>query len=408
MDAKLQEYARLVVEVGVNLQKGQKMVLRSPIQSAAFAQLCAAAAYEAGCAEVIMEYTDAMMTRMKYLYADEKIFDTCPLWETEKLNGNAAAGAAFLSIYADDPNMLQGVDPDRIRRNQQSRGKALKPYQDAMISNRARWCIVSVPIEPWAQKVFPDDPMAEAKLWDAIYSAMRVTGDGKSIERWQEHTIRTRERCRALNEMRLTSLRYTNNLGTDLTIGLPDNAVWLGGAEEDPAGIPFVANMPTEEIFTAPHRLRVEGRVVSAMPFVLNGNVIDQFALTFREGQVVAIEAQTPRERALLENAVAVDEGARYLGEVALVPHDSPISNMGILFYNTLFDENASCHLALGKAYPCVKGAEGMSEAELLHAGINESITHEDFMIGTSDLSIVGTSADGSTVQVFADGNFAF
>lgn len=408
-DARLTEYAHLVVEIGLNVQKGQTLLVRAPVESADFARLCAEAAYDVGCREVHVEYMDEKVTRMRYLRADSEVFDECPDWFSGKLNTLAAEGAAFLSILAEDPDMLRGVDPDRLRRNQQSRGNALQPYYAASMSNKVRWCVASVPIIPWAVKVFPEGSRQDAveALWEAIYKTLRITGDGKAVERWREHAARTAARCKQLNDLELVSLHYQNSLGTDLTVGLPEGAIWAGGSEDDAQGIPFIANMPTEEIFTAPHRDRVEGRVVSSMPFVLDGNLIDRFAFTFKAGKIVGIEAKDAEQKALLENSISIDEGAAYLGEAALVPFDSPISNLGILFYNTLYDENASCHLAFGKAYPCIKGGDAMSEEELKAHGINNSLTHQDFMIGTSDLSITGVMRDGRTVAIFRDGNFA-
>lgn len=409
MDLRLREYAQLVIEIGLNVQKGQTLIIRTPIQCAEFARLCASAAYDVGCSEVITDFSDAELTRMKYLRADGAVFEVCPQWMADKMNALAREGAAFLSIAAEDPDMLRGVDPDRIRRGQQASGVAMQEYQAAMMSNKCRWCVVSVPIIPWAVKVFPQksDQDATEALWDAIYATLRITGDGKAVERWRAHTERTKALSEQLNHLNLASLHYTNGLGTDLTIGLPQGAIWTGGSENDAQGIPFVANMPTEEIFTAPHRDQVDGKVVSSMPFVLNGNVIEQFTFTFKAGKITGIEAKTEEQRAMLESAITVDEGAAYLGEVALVPFDSPISNLRILFYNTLFDENASCHLAFGKAYPCIEGAEAMDAEALVAHGINDSFTHKDFMIGTKDLSIVGTTRAGETVTIFRDGNFA-
>lgn len=409
MDQRLQEYAQLVIQVGLNVQKGQTLFLRAPVQCAEFARLCASAAYDVGCREVVVDFSDAQLSRMKYLRAEDSVFDECPAWFADRMNSLAQEGAAFLSIHAQDPNNLQGVNPDRIRRNAQASGMALQPYQAMTMSNQVRWCIVSAPIPSWSVKVFPDVPEEEAvaSLWEAIYHTLRITGDGQAVARWQEHTRRTTERAEKLNALSLASLHYTNSLGTDLTVGLPQGALWAGGREVSADGIPFVANMPTEEIFTAPHRERVQGRVVSSMPFVLNGNVIRQFAFIFEDGKIVGIEAETEAEQKLLRNAISVDPGASYLGEVALVPFDSPISNLKLLFYNTLFDENASCHLAFGKAYPCIEGAENMDAEALLRHGINDSFTHQDFMIGTADLSITGLTEDGRQVPIFVDGNFA-
>lgn len=409
MDTRLQEYAQLAVTVGINLKKGQPLVIRTPVECAPFARLCAEVAYEAGAREVIVDYTDSTFARMRYLHADDAVFDGSPSWFSDKFNMLAAEGAAFLTFTSDDPDMLRGVDPDRIQRNQKATGAALLPYYDAVSSNRIHWCVIGVPTLPWAAKVFPHASEREAieALWEAVYQTVRITGDGKAVERWQAHVERLQARAQTLNALQLTSVHYQNELGTDLTVGLPDGAYWAGGAEAGPDGVPFVANMPTEELFTAPHRDRVNGRVVSSMPFVLNGNVIHTFTLTFQDGKIVKVETEDARQRELLENAVRMDEGASHLGEVALVPFDSPIAELGILFYNTLYDENASCHFAFGKAYPCIEGAEEMDREQLLAAGINESITHQDFMVGTRDLRITGQTKDGRSVPIFVDGNFA-
>ncbi|MDD6159642.1 MAG: aminopeptidase, partial [Oscillospiraceae bacterium] len=244
--------------------------------------------------------------------------------------------------------------------------------------------------------------------WDAIFSVCRINGDGKGVERWKEHVENTARRSKLLNDYNFKTLHYTNSLGTDLTVTLPENHVWAGGAEvSGDEGIPFVANIPTEEIFTAPRWDGVNGRVYAAMPLALDGNLVKDFYLDFEGGRIVNIHAEEGEE--ILRNSIGMDEGSAYLGEVALVPYDSPIRNTGILFFNTLFDENASCHLAFGAAYPtCIKGGEKMNEEEQKAAGLNQSNNHVDFMVGTADLSIVGTTHDGKEIPVFVNGNFAF
>ncbi len=407
---KLAAYARLLIQVGLNVQKGQRMMLRAPVECADFARLCAEAAYDAGAREVVVDWSDDALSRLHFLHADDAAFDECPAWVADKFNTLAKEGAAFLSIYATDPDTLKGVSPDRIRRNAQARGKAMQPYRDAQMRNEARWCVASVPIPSWAQKVFPDKTGADAMdaLWDAIFQTLHMAGGGDPVALWREQAARMRARCERLNALDLASLHYQNSLGTDLVIELPEGAIWLGGAEDDPHGVSFMPNLPTEEIFTAPRRDGVNGTVVSSMPFSLHGNVIDRFTLTLKKGKIVGIKASTPEEEAVLTNAISVDEGASYLGEVALVPYDSPIRRLNILFFNTLFDENASCHLAFGEAYPCLAGAAAMTKEELTVRGINDSIAHEDFMVGTGDLSIMGRTRDGREVSVFVDGNFAF
>ncbi len=407
MEQKIREYAKLLIEVGLNVQKGQTLVISSPVDCAYFARLCASAAYDVGCREVVMRWTDDYLNRERFLRADDSVFDSLPLGQKEFLNGYAAEGAAYLNISACDPEALRGVDPDRITRANRCK-EELSGFYDAMMANVNPWCIASIPIPSWAKKVFPGVPEDEAmkKLWDAIFTSVRISGKGDAVARWREHIALLKARVAKLNELHFASLHYTNSLGTDLTIRLPETHLWSGGDSLCRTGRPFVANMPTEEIFTAPLRTGINGVVYAALPLVHNGNIIENFHFVIRDGRIVEAHAEKGEE--ILKAAIAEDEGASYFGEVALVPYDSPISNQKLLFYNTLFDENAACHLAFGEAYPeCVEGGEAMSKEELKAAGLNDSITHVDFMIGTSDLSIIGTTGDGREVPVFADGNFA-
>ena len=409
MEAKFKEYAKLLVEVGVNIQKGQTLVIGSPVDCAWFARLCARAAYAAGCREVVMRWSDDELTREKYLHAEDSVFDSLPAWQAEFDNGYARQGAAFLHISARDPENLVGVDPDRIARSQRSSGEALREYRELTMSNTVPWCIGSIPIPSWARKVFPGCPEDEAveKLWEAIFQTVRVDGSGAAVDRWREHLAGLKGHMDRLNGLNLESLHYTNSLGTDLTIRLLEGHIWAAGSSATKSGLPFIANMPTEEVFTAPLRNGVDGVVCSSMPLVHNGVVIDKIRFQVREGKIVEASAQTGEDA--LKAAITLDEGASYFGEVALVPYDSPISRQKLLYYNTLFDENASCHLAFGEAYPeCLQGGAGMSKEERNARGLNDSITHVDFMVGTADLSVTGKTRDGREVPVFVDGNFAW
>ena len=409
MEAKFKEYAKLLVEVGVNIQKGLTRVIGSTVDCAWFARLCARAAYAAGCREVVMRWSDDELTREKYLHAEDSVFDSLPAWQAEFDNGYARQGAAFLHISARDPENLVGVDPDRIARSQRSSGEALKEYRELTMSNTVPWCIGSIPIPSWARKVFPGCPEDEAveKLWEAIFQTVRVDGSGAAVDRWREHLAGLKGHMDRLNGLNLESLHYTNSLGTDLTIRLPEGHIWAAGSSETKSGLPFIANMPTEEVFTAPLRNGVDGVVCSSMPLVHNGVVIDKIRFQVKEGKIVEASAQTGEDA--LKAAITLDEGASYFGEVALVPYDSPISRQKLLYYNTLFDENASCHLAFGEAYPeCLQGGAEMSKEERKARGLNDSITHVDFMVGTADLSITGKTRDGREVPVFVDGNFAW
>ena len=405
MEEKLQEYARLLVRVGLNVQKGQDLIISCPVECAYFARLCAAEAYAVGCREVVMNWHDDAMSRMKYLQAAEDVFETVPVWRARFFNDYAKAGAAYLAISATDPENLKGVDPQRIVKSQQASGKALKDFDRLQMASGFPWCIASIPIPSWAGRVFPGAADAVDRLWDAIFAAVRISGDGKCVEKWESHLDTLHRRVEKLNSLRLASLHYTNALGTDLTIRLPEGHVWEAGNDVTPKGQTFIANIPTEEIYTAPLKTGIDGVVYSAMPLVNDGNIIDKFHFVVKEGRIVEAHAEKGEDSLLA--AISLDEGARYFGEVALVPYDSPISNQKILYYNTLFDENAACHLAFGEAYPCIEGGRDMTKEELKARGLNDSITHVDFMVGTPDLSIVGTTQDGRQVPIFVDGNFA-
>ena len=408
-EAKLKEYAHLLVEVGLNVQPGQTPSIESNVEYAALTRLCVSACYDCGARNVVTYYGDDFLTRESFLRADPAVFDEYPSYMKARVDWFLEQKSPRLSFTGSNPELLKGVDPARIQARRKSSGPPTRAYFDALTANKFQWCVGAYPTLAWAEKVFPDKKGEEAMdaLWDAIFSVCRITGDGKGVERWKEHVAATARRAKALNEYQFQTLHYTNSLGTDLTIRLPDNHVWAGGSDFTPEGVEFVANIPTEEIFTAPRWDGVDGRVYAALPLAMDGNLIRGFYLDFKGGRIVDVHAGEGEE--FLRRAIDTDEGAHYLGEVALVPYDSPIRNTGILFYETLFDENASCHLAFGEAYPsCVKGGEDMSEEAQKAAGLNRSITHVDFMVGTADLSIVGATHDGREIPVFVDGNFAF
>lgn len=403
----LEEYARLLIEVGLNVQKGQYVVINSPISCAEFARLCVKAAYDVGAKDVIMNWSDDFVSRQHWLNADDEVFDRVFHWDSDKALGFAKMGAARLSISATDPENLKGVDPSRLERASKASGEANKEFHDMLMASAFPWCVASIPIPSWAKKVFPDLPEDEAmdRLWKEIFNSVRITPEGGAVKRWRDHCEYLKQKREALNEYNFKYLHYTNSLGTDLMIELPENHIWMAGSEFSKTGIEFVANMPTEEVFTAPKLDGVNGKVVASMPLVEGGNIIKDFYMILKDGVITEVHAEQGEE--YLKQAIILDEGASRIGEVALVPFDSPISNSGILFYNTLFDENASCHLAFGAAYPCIKNGENMTAEELAAAGLNNSIQHCDFMIGTRDLSIIGITQDGKEIPVFIDGNFA-
>jgi aminopeptidase len=406
MDNKLQNYAELLVRAGGNVQKGQLVVVGCAVDNAHFGRMVQAAAYKAGASEVRMDWNDDQCTRATYLHADAKIFDVYEDWRVAKFKEQDDRGAVYLRILSTDPDYLAGVDPDRIKRLNKVAGEALKDHRALTMSSKLRWSIVALPSPVWAKKVFPDKSEAEAMelLWERIIKGARADGENP-IGDWETHRNNFVNRVNYLNEQKFTSLRITTGLGTDLTLGLAKNHIWEGGGDTDKDGIPFFPNIPTEEIFTMPDRLIAEGRVVASMPLSHNGNLIEGFEMTFKDGKVVSYKADKNQDT--LKNIIEMDEGASRLGEVAIVANSSPIGQMNTLFYNTLFDENASAHLALGKAYPknIVNGSK-LSDKELVAAGANDSLVHVDFMFGTSDMCITGIYEDGREVMFFENGEY--
>ena len=403
----LESYARLVVETGINLQKNQKLVVTAPIEGANFVRLLTEYAFDAGARDVIIDWNDEISKKIKYLKAPEDIFDEYPDWKKQFYQAHADEGAAFISIAAEDPELMKDVKPDRIMRAQKASNTANKMFRERLMGNWNRWCVVSIPTPGWARKVFPDqtEDQAMESLWNAIFQAVRIY-EPDPVDAWKKHKKQLEQAMDWLNRQRFHQLHFKNRLGTDLLITLPEGHIWTGGAERSQQGIDFIANMPTEEVFTMPHREGVEGTVFSSMPLQYRGNIIENFSLTFEKGKIVSYTAEKGLET--LRGLIETDEGSRHLGEVALVPYDSPISNTGILFYNTLFDENASCHLAIGKAYPvCIEKGSEMNEEMLLEKGVNDSLVHEDFMVGTSDLEITGITESGERRMVFEKGNYA-
>lgn len=408
-ESKLNEYARLLVEVGINVQQGQTLIVNCPVEQASFARRCVAAAYERGAREVLVNWNDDTVTREKFLHADDAVFDEFPAFESERPLYYAKMGAGFLSLIASDPSNLMGVEPSRLLRSRRVRSAALQPWNELVLGGNNAWSIGALACPAWAKRVYPDLPADEAvdKLWDAIFDAVRVDGTGKAVEAWRAHVSKLGKWRDALNAYRFTKLHYMNALGTDLWVGLPKGHIWASGDEATNGGTVYLPNLPTEEIFTAPKRDEVDGVVYASLPLCLDGNVIRGIRFRLQGGRIVEAAAEEGEE--FLKNAIAVDEGASFLGEAALVPFDSPISRSATLFYTTLFDENAACHFAFGRAYPMsVEGGLAMQKEELLKAGLNVSNTHVDFMIGTADLSVTGICADGREIPVLQNGNFAF
>lgn len=403
---KLQVYAKMTVELGVNVQPDKYACISCPIIAADFGRMVAQEAYRAGAKDVIMIWNDEQFSRLRYDSAPTDVFRTVPTWQAEQRNYYAREGCVFINIIAEDPEIFNGVDGEKLMAAAVSRKKALKEFYDIMDRGELRWTIVAYPNEAWAKKMFPNETPRRAmeKLWNAIFYSVRI-GRGDAVKKWHRHDRQLKSRAKWLNREKLVALEYRNALGTNFTVGLPEGHIWKGGSERSADGMDYFPNMPTEELFTLPHKEQADGTVYASLPLSYQGNLIDGFWLRFEQGKVVEYHAD--RGEDALRRLLETDEGSLHLGEVALIPHASPISDLNLLFYNTLFDENASCHLALGSCYPdTLTGGEAMSEEELAAKGGNKSINHVDFMIGTSDMQITGIRADGSRVPVFENGNF--
>lgn len=402
----LEKYAELAVKVGVNIQKRQTLIVNAPLSAVDFVRLVAKKAYEAGAKNVHVEWSDEVITRTKYDLAPDEAFHEFPEWKAKGYEEMARNGAAIMSITGTDPDLLKGVDPERIQNANKAYGKAMDVFRSYIQSDKISWTVVACPSLGWAKKVFPNetDEVAIHKLWNAIFQATRVNTEDP-VSEWRNHCKRLEEKVATLNEKKYKALHYQAN-GTDLTIELPEKHLWAGAGSHNEQGIYFVANMPTEEVFTAAKKDGVNGYVTSTKPLNYGGALIENFKLTFKDGKIVDFEAENGYE--ILKRLIETDEGSSYIGEVALVPYDSPISNTNILFYNTLFDENASNHLAIGSAYAFnLEGGKTMSKEELEKNGLNTSITHVDFMIGSSDMNIDGITKDGKREPLFRNGNWA-
>jgi len=405
--AHLEEYIELVIRQGINIQPGQQLVIACSVDCAFFARKAMETAFDAGASNVRMRWIDDICDRTRYIKADDRFFDIFPPWEKLMLDSLSEEGAAFLNVSASDPEAFKNVDSGRLSRFSIATSAALKGYFEKIITGGVRWCVASVPSAAWAKKVFPnasDTDEAISQLWKNIFAAARV-GEGDAVAKWQAHVATLKRRVDALNDFRFAAMQFKNSAGTDLRMELPKKHLWAGGGDVAKDGNPFLPNIPTEEIFTAPQADGVNGTVVGTMPNVFRGNLIEDFSITFKDGKVTSYDAKSGKEH--LKNMITDIPGMDRLGEIALVEYDSPISNTGILFYNTLYDENASCHLALGSAYPdCIEGGGAMSEEQRAAEGINVSNNHQDFMFGSADMSINGITASGDEIVVFKDGNF--
>lgn len=402
----LKKYANLIVKVGANVQKDQEVIVRSSVEHYDFTALVVEECYKAGAKAVSVDWSYDAIGKLTYEYASLETLCEVKDWQVERMKYRAKTLPVLIALDSKDPDGMKGVDQEKVTKSRIAVSKISKPFNDEM-ADKYQWVIAAVPNKRWAKKIFPTETeeVAMEKLWEAILYTSRVTDD--PIESWNKHNDDLAKRCEFLNSLKLKSLHYRSKNGTDLRVGLIDKGIFAGGGETSLMGQYFNPNIPTEEVFTSPMAGDVDGIVYSTKPLTYQGELIENFWIRFENGSVV--ETGGEKNAHLLEKLISMDEGAKKLGECALVPYDSPINNTGILFYDTLFDENCCCHLALGRGFNmCLRDFEKYTFAECKKMGINDSSIHVDFMIGSADLEIDGVTEDGKTIAIFRNGNWAF
>lgn len=402
----LREYAKLIVRCGVNVQKGQEVMIFAELDQPEFVRMVVEEAYKAKAKKVIVEWNYQPLEKIHVRYQTVKSLGTVTEWQKARRQHMVDTVPCRIHLISEDPDGLKGMNMEKLAKARQMSYPILKPYADKL-EGVQQWCIAAVPGEAWAKKVFPGvrTSVAMEKLWEAILYTSRVTED--PIGAWKEHNANLHDRCAYLNSLSIESLHYTADNGTDLTVGMIPEAVFCGGEEVSRQKIPFNPNIPSEECFISPMRGKAEGIVYSTKPLSYQGQIIDRFYIRFEGGKAVEAKAEVGND--VLQTMLSMDEGAAYLGECALVPQESPISRSGLLFYNTLFDENASCHLAMGMGYAdTIKNHHDKTLDECRELGINDSMIHEDFMIGCDTMNIDAHCADGKVVPIFRNGNWAF
>lgn len=406
---KLQQYAELLVKVGMNVQPKQPVFIRSSVETLELTHLIVEEAYHCGASDVRVVYSDPTLKRLKFENESVEHFANHELksYDVEARMDYVKRGAANLALISEDPDLMDGIDSQKLQAFQQQNARAFKGYMESVQKNQFPWVVAAFPSKAWAKRVYPELSVEEAyiKFIDEVFDIVRIDGNDP-VENWRQHIANLSVYAQKLQQKNYHALHYVSE-GTDLTVGLAKNHIWedatsyVNGKEQA-----FIANIPTEEVFTAPDRNRVDGYVTNKLPLSYNGTIIDQFKLMFKDGEIIDFSAE--KGEAVLKGLINTDEGSRRLGEVALVPDDSPISNRNTIFYNTLFDENAACHLAIGSAYAFnIQGGTEMTVEEKIASGLNDSNVHVDFMIGSSDLTIYGIFEDGSKELVFENGNWA-
>ncbi|MGV2928712.1 aminopeptidase [Macrococcus capreoli] len=404
-EAIVTKYAETVVSVGLNVQPGQTVVVNADIDAIDFVRAVTKAAYQKGAKEVIQKLTDGPSTQMTFEYAPVEVFESIPQYKIDETNDYVKHKVAHLRVYSQTPELLKDADPKKIAAQAKALGEANKDFSRAVGRYDFSWCIVAFPNDKWGELVFPElkGEAAKMKLLEAMIKAVRVDHDDP-IQAWQQHNENINAKARVLTEKNYDRLHYKSST-TDVEIGLTKGHVWLGASAVNADGVEIQVNMPTEEVFTSPDYRRVNGVIGNTRPLAYQGAIVDDFKLTFKDGVVTDFEAGVGYD--VLKNMLDNDEGARRLGEIALVPDNSPISNSGILYYNTLYDENASCHVALGRSFPnAIKDGKSLTKEELIEKGLNQSMIHVDFMMGSRDLAIDGIKEDGTVEPVFRDGNW--
>lgn len=402
----IEKYVELILKVGLKIKNGDKLVVRCPIEARDFAVECTRKAYELGAGEVVVDYRDQLISRLKYENESLDVLTDIPKHKVDKENYYMEKKAKYLSVTGSDPDAFKGVDAEKLFKSNLANSKALRDFSAKMMANYVSWIVVGASIPSWATKVFPDLEEGEAvrRLWFENFNSVRLFEEDP-IKALENHVDNLNRYSKFLNEAKFEKLIYKSKKGTDLEVGLPKGYIFAGAGDVNSDGEEFIANMPSEEVFSAPRLDGVNGKVYSTLPLNYNGNLIEDFYLVFKDGEVVDYDAKAGKE--YLKNILDTDEGAKRLGEVALVSYNTPISMRKVLFYNTLYDENASCHFALGKSYPtCLEGGEKLSIEELKERGMNDSLTHVDFMVGDETTEIIGVKENGEEVQIFKEGNF--